>query len=112
MGNFETSYPVQGSAALKPSSTEQYQAGTIIEFPAIAQNEFGSAPFEQNSAMSQPSDYSQLTALFTTPFENRTIVRSLKEGSLRGVSKRKVEAPQAIACGLVMTIASFLLFFL
>ena len=112
MGNVETSYQVHGSVALKPSSNEQYETGVVIEFPGIGQNEFESESFEQSNATSQPSDYSQLTALLTTPFENRKIVRNLMEGSFRGAAERKVEGPQAIACSLAMAILSFLLFFL
>lgn len=66
MGNFEMRYPVHGSAALKPSSAEKSQSATIIEFPAIAQNEFDWESLEQNSAAAQPSDFSQLKALFRT----------------------------------------------
>lgn len=112
MGNFEMRYPVHGSAALKPSSAEQSQSATIIEFPAIAQNEFDWDFFEQNSAMAQPSDFSQLKALFTTPLNDRQMVRSLKEGTLRGVSHSDMKPSHAIACGVAMTIASFILFFL
>ena len=112
MGNFEMRYPVHGSAALKPSSAEQSQSATIIEFPAIAQNEFDRESFEQNSAAAQPSDFSQLKALFTTPLEDRQMVRSLKEGTLRGVSHGDMKPSHAIACGVAMTIASFILFFL
>lgn len=112
MGNFEMRYPVHGSAALKPSSAEQSQSATIIEFPAIAQNEFDWESFEQNSAAAQPSDFSQLKALFTTPLDDRKMVRSLKEGTLRGVSHSDMKPSHAIACGVAMTIASFILFFL
>ena len=112
MGNFEMRYPVHGSAALKPSSAEQSQSATIIEFPAIAQNEFDWGSFEQNSAAAQPSDFSQLKALFTTPLDDRKMVRSLKEGTLRGVSHSDMKPSHAIACGVAMTIASFILFFL
>ena len=112
MGNFEMRYPVHGSAALKPSSAEQSQSATIIEFPAIAQNEFDGDFFEQNGAMAQPSDFSQLKALFTTPLDDRKMVRSLKEGTLRGVSHSDMKPSHAIACGVAMTIASFILFFL
>lgn len=112
MGNFEMRYPVHGSAALKPSSTEQSQSATIIEFPAIAPNEFDWVSFEQNSAAAQPSDFSQLKALFTTPLDDRQMVRSLKEGTLRGVSHSDMKPSHAIACGVAMTIASFILFFL
>ena len=109
MGNFEMRYPVHGSAALKPSSAEKSQSATIIEFPAIAQNEFDWESLEQNSAAAQPSDFSQLKALFTTPLDDRQMVRSLKEGTLRGVDTKP---SHAIACGVAMTIASFILFFL
>lgn len=112
MGNFEMRYPVHGSAALKPSSAEQSQSATIIEFPAIAQNEFDWESFEQNSAATQPSDFSQLKALFTTPLDDRKMVRSLKEGTLRGVSHSDMKPSHAIACGVAVTIASFILFFL
>lgn len=112
MGNFEMRYPVHGSAALKPSSAEQSQSATIIEFPAIAQNEFDWESFEQNSKAAQPSDFSQLKALFTTPLDDRKMVRSLKEGTLRGVSHSDMKPSHAIACGVAMTIASFILFFL
>ena len=112
MGNFEMRYPVHGSAALKPSSAEQSQSATIIEFPAIAQNEFDWEPLEQNSAAAQPSDFSQLKALFTTPLDDRKMVRSLKEGTLRGVSHSDTKPSHAIACGVAMTIASSILFFL
>ena len=112
MGNFEMRYPVHGSAALKPSSAEQSQSATIIEFPAIAQNEFDWESFKQNSTAAQPSDFSQLKALFTTPLDDRKMVRSLKEGTLRGVSHCDMKPSHAIACGVAMTIASFILFFL
>ena len=112
MGNFEMRYPVHGSAALKPSSAEHSQSATIIEFPAIAQNEFDWESFEQNSTAAQPSDLSQLKALFTTPLDDRKMVRSLKEGTLRGVSHSDMKPSHAIACGVAMTIASFILFFL
>lgn len=112
MGNFEMRYPVHGSAALKPSSAEQSQSATIIEFPAIAQNEFDWESLNQNSAAAQPSDFSQLKALFTTPLDDRQMVRSLKEGTLRGVSRNDMKPSHAIACGVAMTIASFILFFL
>lgn len=112
MGNFEMRYPVHGSAALKPSSAEQSQSATIIEFPAIAQNEFDCESLKQNSAAAQPSDFSQLKALFTTPLDDRQMVRSLKEGTLRGVSHSDMKPSHAIACGVAMTIASFILFFL
>lgn len=112
MGNFEMRYPVHGSAALKPSSAEQSQSATIIEFPAIAQNEFDWESFEQNSTAAQPSDFFQLKALFTTPLDDRKMVRSLKEGTLRGVSHSDMKPSHAIACGVAMTIASFILFFL
>lgn len=112
MGNFEMRYPVHGSAALKPSSAEQSQSATIIEFPAIAQNEFDWESLEQNSAAAQPSDFSQLKALFTTPLDDRQMVRSLKEGTLRGVFRNDTKPSHAIACGVAMTIASFILFFL
>ena len=112
MGNFEMRYPVHGSAALKPSSAEQSQSATIIEFPAIAQNEFDWESLEQNSAAAQPSDFSQLKVLFTTPLDDRKMVRTLKEGTLRGVSHSDMKSSHAIACGVAMTIASFILFFL
>lgn len=112
MGNFEMRYPVHGSAALKPSSAEKSQSATIIEFPAIAQNEFDWESPEQNSEAAQPSDFSQLKALFTTPLDDRQMVRSLKEGTLRGVSHSDMKPSHAIACGVAMTIASFILFFL
>lgn len=112
MGNFEMRYPVHGSAALKPSSAEQSQSATIIEFPAIAQNEFDWESLEQNSAAAQPSDFSQLKALFATPLDDRQMVRSLKEGTLRGVSHSDTKPSHAIACGVAMAIASFILFFL
>ena len=79
MGNFEMRYPVHGSAALKPSSAKKSQSATIIEFPAIAQNEFDWESLEQNSAAAQPSDFSQLKALFTTPLDDRQMVRSLSQ---------------------------------
>ena len=112
MGNFEMRYPVHGSAALKPSSAKKSQSATIIEFPTIAQNEFDWESLEQNSAAAQPSDFSQLKALFTTPLDDRQMVRSLKEGTLRGVSRSDMKPSHAIACGVAMTIASFILFFL
>ena len=112
MGNFEMRYPVHGSTALKPISAEQSQSATIIEFPAIAQNEFDWESFEQNGTAAQPSDFSQLKALFTTPLDDRKMVRSLKEGTLRGVSHSDMKPSHAIACGVAMTIASFILFFL
>jgi len=112
MGNFEMRYPVHGSAALKPSSAKQSQSATIIEFPAIAQNEFDWESLKQNNAAAQPSDFSQLKALFTTPLDDRQMVRSLKEGTLRGVSHSDMKPSHAIACGVAMTIASFILFFL
>ena len=112
MGNFEMRYPVHGSAALKPSSADKSRSATIIEFPAIAQNEFDWESLEQNSAAAQPSDFSQLKALFTTPLDDRQMVRSLKEGTLRGVSRSDMKPSRAIAYGVAMTIASFILFFL
>ena len=112
MGNFEMRYPVHGSAALKPSSAEKSRSATIIEFPAIAQNEFDWESLEQNSAAAQPSDFSQLKALFATPLDDRQMVRSLKEGTLRGVARSDMKPSNAIACGAAMTIASFILFFL
>ena len=96
MGNFEMRYPVHGSAALKPSSAEKSQSATIIEFPAIAQNEFDWESLEQNSAAAQPSDFSQLKALFTTPLDDRQMVRSLKEepcaASLAAIRSRHTQS--------------------
>ena len=68
--------------------------------------------YEQNSAAAQPSDFSQLKALFATPLDDRQMVRSLKEGTLRGVARSDMKPSHAIACGVAMAIASFILFFL
>lgn len=112
MGNFETGYPVHGSAALKPDHQGQTRTATIIEFPSATSAE--NAPRVRKSANTvvQPTDYSQLTSLFTTPLAERKMVRSLREGSISGVSHQRVPTGHAIAGGVVMAFISLIVLFI
>ena len=112
MGNFEMRYPVHELSRAEAQFSREIAICNHHRVPSYCAKRVRLGVLEQNSAAAQPSDFSQLKALFTTPLDDRQMVRSLKEGTLRGVSRSDMKPSHAIACGVAMTIASFILFFL
>ena len=111
MAEFETEYPINGSNALKPSSDAYAHGARIIAFPGLANSQGTQQHTVAPNEYEQANAYYHVESLFTQPLSERTIVRSLKNGSLAGKAYGRVSRLEAVAGGAILAVASFFLLF-
>ncbi len=111
MAEFETEYPINGSNALKPSSNAYSGSARIIVFPGLADSRSASLRTGASNECEQTNAYYRVESLFAQPLSERKIVRNLKNGSLAGKAYGRVSRLEAVAGGVIITLASFFLMF-
>ena len=111
MAEFETEYPINGSNALKPSSNAYSGGARIIAFPGLADSRDTSPNTGISNEYEQANAYYRVESLFNQPLSERKIIRNLKDGSLAGRAYGRVSRLEAVAGGIIFTLASFFLMF-
>ncbi len=112
MAEFETEYPINGSNALKPSSDAYTHGARIIAFPGLANSQGAQHHTVASNEYEQANAYYRVGSLFTQPLSERTIIRSLKNGSLAGKTYGRVSRLEAVVGGTILAVASFFLLFI
>lgn len=112
MGNFEMRYPVHGISRAEAQFSREIAICDHHRVPSYCAKRvrLGVSRTEQRGGTA--FGFLSAQSALHHAARRRQMVRSLKEGTLRGVSRSDMKPSRAIAYGVAMTIASFILFFL